>query len=166
MKTEKEEISEPLLVNSRGAQALYCDDARLEASGKITLVGCYGDVLLVDSFPTYLPQLCIHLSVWTPNDQLFRTLLYRVYHDANIVHEDFVEMSEINESRVENPGIAREEAKGAVARFYARRIFRFTPFLIESPGALRVRVQTEQEVLPAGGLLLQARPKAEAASGS
>ena len=53
-------------VRPRVLQHIVCDDVRQEEGGKVTLVGCYGRWILVDStarFPVLLPKLCFFFRV-------------------------------------------------------------------------------------------------------
>lgn len=38
--------------------ALFCDDVRNEVGNKLSLMGVYGQDLLLREFPTTLPKLC------------------------------------------------------------------------------------------------------------
>lgn len=50
---------------SRYLHATFCDDIRHEIGGKISLVGCYSDKLLVSEFPQRLPKLCAQVLLAT-----------------------------------------------------------------------------------------------------
>lgn len=46
----------------RSSFALFCDDVRVEASGKKIFVGVYGDALIIDGeFPFTLPRFVAHV---------------------------------------------------------------------------------------------------------
>jgi len=41
---------------------IFCDDIRLEASGKVTLVGVYiGDLIVLGTLPTTLPKFAMRI---------------------------------------------------------------------------------------------------------
>jgi hypothetical protein len=49
---------------------LICDDIRLEASGRLSLMGVYGPTVEVASFPFLLPSLCAVLLIRKPREPL------------------------------------------------------------------------------------------------
>jgi hypothetical protein len=61
---------------SRFAHAIFCDDIRREAQGKVSLIGVIdtGKLIIHGDFPVTLPKLCVYLTVNTPIEQPFNTL--------------------------------------------------------------------------------------------
>lgn len=55
-----------ILENHPAVTALWCDDIRLEASGKFTIVGMYPDELVVPELPAPLGSLWVFASIWWP----------------------------------------------------------------------------------------------------
>lgn len=53
---------------------VFCDDARHEVNGKVTLVGCYGPDMLIGSFPAVLPKLVVNWHALAPLDKPFTEL--------------------------------------------------------------------------------------------
>lgn len=75
---------------SRHSYVQFCDDIRFELGGKTSLIGVYGGELLVKSFPTSLPKLCVAAFMATPVDEPLETLTMqiaindKVYSEAQI----------------------------------------------------------------------------------
>lgn len=53
---------------------IFCDDARHEVNGKVTLVGCYGPDMLVNAFPAVLPKLVVNWHALAPLEKPFTEL--------------------------------------------------------------------------------------------
>jgi hypothetical protein len=47
---------------------IFCDDARIEISGKETLVGVYGDSIIMPKFPAAIVQLVIRIMCVVPQE--------------------------------------------------------------------------------------------------
>lgn len=143
--------------NSRGAYAIYCDDIRLEVSGKNTYVGVYSDLLLVKELPALIPQLCIAVHAWTTHDRPFKKLVFRVLQGDEVLNEDAFNTEAASEKwAAQRAKLGDLEPIDPSARMKVSRIIRISPFLIENEGALRVRIETEDGELRAGGLSLRA----------
>jgi hypothetical protein len=137
---------------SRGGYAIFADDIRAEHNGKLIIVGAYNDSIVIEATPAVLPTLSIMIVVWTPGDDPFQKCRMTAYLDDEIIMDE-----EFPEDRLRNhPKISADiEVPSWVApRHELRRIVRFSPFVIEKPCALRIRVATEREEIPCGGLLI------------
>lgn len=42
---------------------IFCDDLRVEASGKVILIGCYSDNYLLESLPGMVQKLTLHTTI-------------------------------------------------------------------------------------------------------
>jgi hypothetical protein len=56
---------------------ILCDDIRLEASGKTTIIGIYGEDVIVPMTPMVLPQLCI-ITKWDTSVGVFEEIGFRL----------------------------------------------------------------------------------------
>lgn len=56
-------------MKSRQFHGIFCDDVRLEISGKYSLIGCYGPDLGVPEFPFFLPKLSFSFNLCLPNGE-------------------------------------------------------------------------------------------------
>lgn len=145
---------------NRYAHSVFCDDIRQEVGGKLTLVGVYSGALLVPTFPTVLPKLCIVLDIVTPADKPFQQLKVRVLRDDETLADGDVHIADLS------PGNA-EALDGLVAdgdRLQSVMVhFVFSPLKLDKPGVVRIRVETEGEELRARGLIVGTMPAALAA---
>lgn len=56
---------------------IICDDVRLEASGKTSIIGIYGADVVVPLTPMVLPQLCI-ITKWDISAGTFKEIVFRL----------------------------------------------------------------------------------------
>lgn len=143
----------------RFAHATYCDDIRQELGGKLTLVGVYGGSLLVPSFPVILPKLCLVLQIVTSADSPLKELKIRVRKDESIIAEGELEVGDLQAGFEAVATDSDETAAEADSRFIISAHFVFSPIKFDEPGAIRVRVETENGELKANALRIrQAKP--------
>lgn len=139
----------------RWANTIYCDDARMEASGKVLVVGMYGENLIVPAFPVTLPTFCAIITVCTPLNQPFQQLAVRLNLDDEMIAEIVVPedaLAQVSEDRVgEKPG----ESEDAARVWKSRMMLNLSPLVIEKPGLLRVRIESESEIIPGGALRIE-----------
>jgi hypothetical protein len=131
---------------NRHVQTIFCDDIRYELGGKLSYIGVYSGHLFVPEFPVILPKLCLSLSVITPASQPFRKLELRIFKDDEQLAEgvvDEAQLSETIEAATDENGNSATETRVQVLN----SLFVFSPFQIDGPCRLRVRVVTESEEL-------------------
>ncbi len=145
------------VVCARAANAIFCDDVRLEESGKLLVIGMYADEMGVPSFPLQLPVFTMLISASTPADRPFERLAVKVY----MGREEIASLDAPSEavSQLVSAGTARSGNRptapappGGYVTNRWRVSLRIAPFIVAEPGVLRVRVVTEAEEIPAGGL--------------
>jgi len=56
---------------------MLCDDVRVEASGKTSIIGIYGSDVIVPITPIILPQLCV-ITKWDISSGVFREIIFRL----------------------------------------------------------------------------------------
>lgn len=124
----------------------YCDDIRHEVGGKTSVIGIYGDSLLVPEIPTIIPKLCIFCQVYSELSKAFDTELeFRVLLDD----ETITNWISTPEKKVVRP----KQFQKIVAQFV------ISPFLIEKESILRVRAYYKDSEYKAAGLKIKANKK-------
>jgi hypothetical protein len=141
----------PKLV-TRMANTLFFDDLRVENTGKLLLLGVYPDILYVPQFPATL-DIKAMINVTTPSSQPFiKMVIHGLYNDDVVARLDTdysnLETEDLSPAKSDHPDIV------PVVRFSC--MLRIGPHIVNEPGALRIRVETESEVIPAGALYVSA----------
>lgn len=80
-------MSNPEKENSRFALAHFCDDIRVEASGKLTLVGVYNADMLFQEFPAFVPKLAVWLFVSSPIGETINTIAVKISKADSVIME-------------------------------------------------------------------------------
>ena len=143
-------VAGPPEVTYRYADAIFCDDLRREESGKLIVVGMYGSSMVVSQAPSLLPSLTVFVRSKTPVDNPFEKFIVRILLDDTLIHEAAM--------TIEKPSLGELEARAASVPgqvHMVHSIATLTPFPILKSGVLRVRVETEAEVLRAGALRIE-----------
>ena len=123
----------------------FCDDIRQEAGNKYSLMGCYGNELLVEKLPVVLPKLCVQVRVITPIDKPFYKLIIRATMNNDIIAEMDVTPREITPhipSGIDSP-----------VRTELSVMMTFSPLPIGEPSKLCIEAEVDNEILK-GGILL------------
>lgn len=133
---------------NRHVETTWCDDIRQEVGEKYSAMGVYTGVLLVPTFPMALPKLCLMLRIITPAEQPLRSVTMRILKDDAVLVE-----TSLNEGQLTIPEPFPEMIpdNGERVRILAMP-FMFSPFNLDTPCTLRVRIQTEAEELKGLGL--------------
>jgi len=130
---------------SRTAISQFCDDIRHEVGNKYSLMGCYGNELLVENLPALLPKLCVQVRVITPIDKPVSKLIIRALMNDDIIAEMNVASDKTVPqipSGMDNP-----------VRTELSVVMTFSPLPITEPSKLRIEAEADDEVLR-GGILL------------
>jgi len=123
----------------------FCDDIRHEAGNKYSLMGCYGNELLVEKLPALLPKLCVQVRVITPIDKPFSKLIIRAVMNDDMIAEMNVVSGEKTlqvPSGIDDP-----------IRIEFNVMMTFSPLPITEPSKLRIEAEADTEILR-GGILL------------
>jgi hypothetical protein len=138
-------------VTDRVVTFQFCDDIRQEIGNKFSLIGCYaGGVIQVSPIPSVLPKLCAVVTVRTPVERPFRSLVTRIMNEGKSIAEIAFDPESISIPSKPMPEGATWHALTAV--------FVLTPFAVEAPCTLRVEAETEEETLLGGNVWIQAVP--------
>jgi len=130
---------------SRTVISQFCDDIRHEVGNKYSLMGCYGNELLVENLPVLLPKLCVQVRVITPIDKPFSKLIIRALMNDDIIAEMNVTPDTTipqMPSGIDNP-----------IRTELSVIMTFSPLPITEPSKLRIEAEADDKILR-GGILL------------
>lgn len=136
-------------MSDRYAHALYCDDIRQEANGKVMFLGCYqSDLIIYGKPPTVLPKLCVNIWVVTPTENPFKSLHVKLLHGEK----------EIASANVHAEKHGDRPQSGDRPRMSIVTQVVLSPFQIEKEGTLRAMVEADGETLRAGGLIIRFDP--------
>jgi hypothetical protein len=139
----------------RVVSTIFCDDIRQEIGSKLSFMGVYQGSLIVQGVPAVLPKFCVFASIRTPIDKPFSKLTVRLLKDDEVFYEQPMEVGPVPpESKL--PGEPPTDASGRL-QFYAA-VMSFSPFLIEKPFILRVRVLADDIEIRGPGLMIAIQP--------
>ena len=138
---------------NRQVHTVFCDDIRQEIGGKVSLIGVYSGKMLVSSFPAVLPKVCLVLSVVTPASDPFRALNIRITRDEELITEMKLEEKDFTSSVEAASDMPEDQKKDRILLF--QPMFVFSPFKVDGPCILRVRVGTENGELRGVGLKIE-----------
>ena len=129
----------------------FCDDIRIEVGNKLTLVGCYGDEMLVPAFPITLPKIAVQAKAITPIEQPFEKLIFRLLIEGNLLGQ--IETS--GESLSTTPEIE----VGRASWLWLAAAMVVSPLVIHAPSEIVLIADTERGELV--GSKLRVRLSAE-----
>ncbi len=129
----------------------YCDDVRQEIGNKYSLIGCYGDDLLLERFPALLPKFCAQVKATTPRDTPFQKLVVRAF------------MNDTQIGELEIPTAALIQAMDVVRRedlqVLTYNVFMtFSPLAIEEECLLRIEAESEAGALVGAPISIRIHP--------
>lgn len=78
--------------------SIFCDDVRQEIGNKLSYLGIYGPVLIVESLPTNLVKLCCVMSVRVPAASPPRKVTFRLLREEEIIFEADAVQSDIQDT--------------------------------------------------------------------
>lgn len=137
----------------------FCDDVRHEIGGKLTLVGVYGSSMLIhEPFPATLPKLCLSITYFERVNAISGPVQVRIFLPGNRADEPDMELTLPIESMRRDAQIAGhnnkvlERPEEGEPTLIARFPIVISPFEIEEPGNLRVRVVADGKVFRFGSL--------------
>lgn len=143
----------------RFISAIFCDDIRHELGGKMSYMGCYRGEIVVETAPVLLPKLCAFISITTPKERPFESLMFRV------VQDDDVELARINlptKGLTENNQIFDKSS----TRTTIDTSIVFSPFAIEKSTMLRLMATTEEGEIAGPRILIKVAATKEPAAQS
>ena len=141
---------------NRHVFTIFCDDIRQEIGGKLSYIGVYGAQMFVPSFPISLPKLCLAMSMITPVDTPFRKLAMRILKDDTQLAEGVLDETQLAGAVEASTDVPADERKDRILTLQS--MFVFSPFQLEGPCTLKVRVETESGELRGVGLRIDQAP--------
>lgn len=133
----------------------FCDDIRQELGNKYSLMGCYGDEIIIDKLPIALPKLCVQLRAVTPLERPFKRLAFRA-----LLNDDILAEIELPQEQLDHASKKICERENATRLTYMV-IMGFTPLLVNEAARLRIEAETEEGVLNGGCINLRERKPEE-----
>lgn len=141
---------------NRFAYAIFADDIRHEIGNKRSIIGIYTAKMFVPGFPVLLPRLCISITIITPITRPFKSATIKVLADEKVLAEYPLDDALIAQQQTVPPD---EENPDDNFVIQAGAEMQISPFPIEKPSILRVRVITEDEELKAGAISIELASK-------
>lgn len=142
--------------------SIFCDDIRQEATGKITFVGVYTNHMVVHgSFPFLLPKLGVWIQYNQRPEHVVKPIRFAIFLPTDAEDSPSIVM-EMPEAQTEE-AIAKS---GYLARDFSLSDDEnptfvglgtqtvFSPFIIPSPGLIRVRAIRGDKFARLGGLVV------------
>jgi uncharacterized protein DUF6941 len=164
--------SDPHFRGLRGALALFCEDIRREASGQLSYVGVYGDVIATETFPVIVPKFSIALFIWTSANEPFREVTIRVWEgEAQLLHEHSLDAESLQAMAVQLNALPLNEddpTAHAGRRLMVRTYNTISPLVISNETFIRVRIDADGEEIRAGAIrfVTKGQPDLSAGGGS
>jgi len=134
----------------RYVHVIYCDDIRQEVGNKRSFMGVYVADLVVPSFPIALPKLCISVTAVTPQSRPFKALTIKVFNGDATILDQAVGKAELKAISVALPIVPDDSIPDS--RIIVVFELAISPFAIDEPGKIRVRLITEDGELQGAAL--------------
>lgn len=138
---------------------IFCDDIRQEADGKVTLVGSYGNVMVVHgTFPVTLPKFGFHILFGQKRAVFDAKIGIRIFmpgdaDDAPSIVADMTELAAgaaaANAAQFKPP-LPTPPGETSVISLTANVLV--SPLVIASPGYIRVRIARQGNLVRIGTL--------------
>jgi hypothetical protein len=134
---------------ARTLQTIWCDDVRVEAGNKFSLMGVYGGEMLVPAFPFTIEKLCLSCKTSTDIKKPFKQLKLVVSKDKTIMAQ--VEMSEMANQQ-EAPV---EHIKNGARYISVLSLIILRQIVIDKPVTFRVKLISETGEVKGHGLRVE-----------
>ncbi|WP_288078996.1 hypothetical protein [Pseudomonas sp.] len=135
---------------TRYAHALYCDDVRHELGDKVSFMGVYSGKLLISDLPAILPKLCVALTLRSGLDTPFKSIVI-----TGLYREQEVFVMNLNEQDVDRAKDSTPPSADSSA-LYVQILAIMSPFQIEEPGRLDIKIIADGETLKVAALEIEA----------
>jgi hypothetical protein len=138
---------------------IFCDDVRFEMDGKVSLIGTYGgDMIVRDGFPLVLPKFAAAVLFVQKKEVFSTNLELRIFLPGDAEDKPSVVTELIR------PGVTPSAPEADSNFIIVRTNMIFTPFPLDGPGNIKVRVARDGVLYGAGSLRIIAAPQTEAES--
>jgi len=138
---------------TRFAYSVFCDDLRSEVNNKISMMGIFGSLMYLQTFPSVLPKLCAVITASTPVDQPFKSISFKGTMDGNVIFDISMNESQITEMRQSASFI--DDPKF----FEAKAMVVLSPLHLTNPTRIHVTVLADGQEIECGGLQISKSPE-------
>ncbi|WP_434569195.1 DUF6941 family protein [Pseudomonas sp. Z3-8] len=139
---------------SRKVFTLFSDDVRHEQGGKVSYMGVYTGRMFLPAFPTTLTKFCVTLRIHTPFNKPFKKLIVKIYKDNEEIAQGEMPSDELSRHAMKSEVGGKEVGKITTINMG----FIFSPFEIDGPCFIKVRVENEGTELKGIGLRIMQEP--------
>ncbi len=133
-------------MNGANIVALFCDDVRSEVGNKLSLMGVYGQDLLLQEFPATLPKLCAVMLLDVPAGTEAREAVFVLKRGDEIVGRAVASVDEARRTRGAEPAV------DPGARLSIRFIAQMSPLVFDAPCELIAYAEVMGEMVHGGRL--------------
>jgi hypothetical protein len=133
---------------------IFCDDIRMEVANKLTFVGIYTGqfVIYTDVLPVVIPKLGMSITYRQRHDRMVFPVQFRVFFPWAPETPMVIDTpDQLVQSSVEGAS-ALSERSGEVAFVTTTFNFGLSPFVIGSPGIIKVRAVRGDDLVRLGGM--------------
>lgn len=140
---------------SRLVIAQFCDDIRQEVGNKYSLIGCYGNEMIVDNIPAVLPKLCAHIRVITPSDRPLAQLTIRaILNDETLAEIEMPVTNMIDDFK-------KKASESDLGRMTFLAMIVLSPLSVAEPGKIQIEAETEDGIIHGSFLKIRERTQAD-----
>jgi hypothetical protein len=141
------------------ASTIFCDDIRSEVGGKKSLIGVYGDAMVVhENFPLRLPKFGFSIYYVQKKTIFNHEATVRIYLPGD-GDSASIEMKITSETAGQIASTPPTPKSAALTHITMSLQFVIAPLEIKEPGPIKVRIERGEDEVAAGRLDVQAAPK-------
>ncbi|MFM9850597.1 MAG: DUF6941 family protein [Hyphomicrobiaceae bacterium] len=139
------------------AVGIFCEDAREEKSGQVTLVGILPDTINVPAMPGMLAKLAVYIRVHiSPPDAPVERVTARLL----MPNGDELVASEVEREKISAARAKAVTAGNPILGFILR--FTATPLMVQAPGRFLAEVTVGEQTSICGALTIELTPPGDA----
>jgi hypothetical protein len=147
------------LQRSAWGVSLFCDDIRQEIAGKVSLIGIYGqDMVVHGEFPALYPKLCIYVAYYEVSNIFKDDLSLRAYlktsEDEKLINTVDVSRKDVEEAAARSPQNSLADRDSERVNILRVPVV-FSPFSIPSECVVKVRMHCGEAVTKLGILSIR-----------
>ena len=135
---------------SRHAYCSFCDDVRLEAGNKLSIMGIYGGELVVPVAPFVLARLCCVIGFLTPVENPVSSLSLVLRANGADIARGEVPPQQLVEMRQRSEALSSTD--DPISRYSLSFPLAVNPYLVSEPHVIKAFAIADGEELPAGRL--------------
>jgi hypothetical protein len=131
----------------------FCDDVRHERGNKYSLMGCYGQEMILDSLPVVLARLCAKVTILIPFNSDTNDVVVQANLNDDVIAEMLIKAADIDSMLSE----ARERRTDGARGVKIAVFMTFSPLSVESPSAVIITTDAGNGPTRAGALEIRLR---------